>query len=194
MPQLGIQAFKATPELVFIPIDKICQVQAMGDNLPLVNMDTCSCKTDLLCLLEPSGTTVLTKSPGAIKSLDSPAWSELLELPRMELPHSPWLELMHLPARPESLQSLETTLEPTSTSLDDPAAGMLDHLVRASRAFGPCWMSSLCKTVMALVCWGCCDVVSCRSSNSGIAGVTSCETRSIIFGPALDVLEMSQVW
>jgi len=29
------------------------------------------------------------------------------------------------------------------TSLDDPAARMLDHLVQASRSFGPCWMSSL---------------------------------------------------
>ena len=141
-----IQASEATPELVSITMDEIHH-QVVGDDLPLVDADAHSSETGLPCLPELSGTTVPTKSLGAAESLHSPAWPELPHLPtRPESPNSAAQpESPHLP-RPESPDfwtPLETTLEPTSTSLDDPAAGMLDHLVRASRTFGPCWMSSL---------------------------------------------------
>jgi len=52
--------------------------QVMGDNLSLLDMDAHSSKTDLPCLPELSGTTVLTKSLGAAKLPNSPAWLELL--------------------------------------------------------------------------------------------------------------------
>jgi len=75
-----IQAFKATPELASITMDEICH-QVVGDNLPLVNMNAHSSKTNLLCSLKPLGTTVLTKLPGAAESLSTSA--------RRKLPQSP---------------------------------------------------------------------------------------------------------
>ena len=50
---------------------------------------------------------------------DSPAWSELLYMPQPESPHLPQLEL----------PDFQTMLEPTSTSLDNPAAGVLDQVM-----------------------------------------------------------------
>ena len=135
-------------------MDKIFKVQVVDDNVPLVDMGTCSSETDLPCMPELSGTTVPTKSLEMVELLDSPArlellyssaWSEPLDLPRPESLHSPWPGLPHSP-QPESpvLQALlETVLEPTSVSLEDPATGMPDPLIRDSRTFSPCWMSSL---------------------------------------------------
>ena len=60
-----IQPFKATPELASIRTDEICQVQAMGDTLPLINMDAHSSETDLLCSPEPSETTVHDEITGS---------------------------------------------------------------------------------------------------------------------------------
>jgi len=126
------------------PMDKIRQVSAIGDNLPLVNMHARSSKTDQPCLLEPCGSTVPTRLPGMLESPESPAWSEPLDLPQPKSPHSPQLELLHSP--PLELPDFRDKLEPTSTKHHDPAAGMLDQLVQAigaTRAFSPCWMSSL---------------------------------------------------
>jgi len=76
-----IQVFEDTPELASIPMNKVRQVPAVGENLPLVNMGACSSETNEPCLPELSGTTVLTRLAGALEPPDLPAWLEPLVLP-----------------------------------------------------------------------------------------------------------------
>jgi len=113
-----IQALEHKPELASIPMDKIRQAQAVGDNLSLVNMGTRSSKTDLPCSLEPPGTTVPVGLPGAVKSSDLPAWSKPLDLPLLESLHS---------QQPGLLDS-RAELQPISTSFEHHVARMLQRL------------------------------------------------------------------
>jgi len=68
-----IQAFEDTPKLASIPMDKIRQTQAVGDNLALVAMGVHSSETDLPCSPERPGTTVLAGLLVAVESSNSPA-------------------------------------------------------------------------------------------------------------------------
>jgi len=112
-------------------MDKICQVQVVSDNLSLVDMGARSSETACHArqnhwnhssdeVAGSSGVARLTCTVG-VATLTTTRVAALVTA---------------------AVTGLLSTLKPTVTltSLDDPVAGMLDHLVQASRAFGPCWL------------------------------------------------------
>jgi len=93
-----IQAFEATPKLSSIPMHKICQVEVMGDNIPLVGMGTRSSETNLPCrnCQEPRfQQSCWGEGQQSCQTRSMADW--------LELPHLPWLESPDLPAWSEPL-------------------------------------------------------------------------------------------